>query len=276
MKHNILGYFRYVDDILIVYDTNTTDIQKVLDDFNDNTHPLSFTLEKENNNQIHFLDITIKKANQSFQYEIYRKPTNTDIIIPSDSNHPLEHKLSAIRFLHNRNQSYPTNTHSKQKEKQIIQQILHANHYHPHTNPKHTERTTDTQRDSTKKWAKFTYIGKETRYITKLFKRTDIRITYTTRDNLRHLLNGQPYKKQDAYSKSGVYKLTCSECNKQYIGQTGRSFRVRYKEHAREYNYATNKSNYAKHLLDTQHPLKPIDDCMTTLHTTKKDLCLTL
>jgi hypothetical protein len=147
---------------------------------------------------------------------------------------------------------------------------LHANHYHPHTNPKHTEHTTDTQQDPTKKWAKFTYTGKETRYITKLFKRTDIRITYTTRDNLRHLLNSQPYKKQDAYSKTGVYKLTRSECNKQYIGQTGRSFRGRYKEHAREYNYATNKSNYAKHLLDTQHPLKPIDDCMTTLDTTKK------
>ena len=47
MKHNILGYFRYVDDILIVYDTTKTDILKVLDDFNDNAHPLCFTLERE-------------------------------------------------------------------------------------------------------------------------------------------------------------------------------------------------------------------------------------
>jgi hypothetical protein len=270
MKHNILGYFRYVDDILIVYDTTTTDILKVLDDFNDNAHPLCFTLEREKNNQIDFLDITIKKENQSLQYEIYRKPTNTDIIIPSDSNHPSEHKLSAIRFLHNRNNSYPTSTRSKQKEQQIIQHILHTNNYNPHTTPKLTEHTTDIQQNTTKKWAKFTYIGKETRFITKLFKKTDIRITYTTKDNLRHLLNSQPNNKRDIYNKSGVYKLTCSICNKQYIGQTGRSFHIRYKEHAREYNYATNKSNYAKHLLDTQHPLKPIDECMSALHTTKK------
>ena len=32
--NNITGYFRYVDDILIVYDRTTTDILKVFDSFN--------------------------------------------------------------------------------------------------------------------------------------------------------------------------------------------------------------------------------------------------
>jgi len=31
-----------------------------------------------------------------------------------------------------------------------------------------------------KKWAKFTCIGKETRFITKLFKNTDIKVTFTS------------------------------------------------------------------------------------------------
>jgi peptide methionine sulfoxide reductase MsrA len=46
LKHNILGYFRYVDDILIVYDTKQTDITEVLNSFNKATHPLQFTIEK--------------------------------------------------------------------------------------------------------------------------------------------------------------------------------------------------------------------------------------
>jgi len=215
-KFNILGYFRYVDDILLVYDNTTTDIQDVLHEFNNAAHPMSFTLEEETNNQLNFLDITIKKGSHSLQYDIYRKPTNTDIIIPSDSNHPTEYKLSAIRFRRNRNETYPTSTQSKQKEQLIIQQILHTNHYNPKTIPKqkHTERNTDEQQKNTKRWTKFTYVGKETRFITKFFKKTDIGIAYTTRDNLRHLLNNRPSNKRDIYNKSGVYKLTCTDCNK--------------------------------------------------------------
>jgi len=38
------------------------------------------------------------------------------------------------------------------------------------------------------KWAKFTYIGKETRFITKLFKDTNIRIAFTTNNTIgKHL-----------------------------------------------------------------------------------------
>ena len=61
---------------------------------------------------------------------MYRKPTSTDILIPSESNHPTEHKISAIRYLQDRNNTYHTNTQSKQKER-VIQQILQNNHYDP-------------------------------------------------------------------------------------------------------------------------------------------------
>jgi len=60
-KHNILGYFRYVDDVLLVYDTTVTDILEVLNDFNKATQPMCFTIEREENNQLNFLDIKIKK-----------------------------------------------------------------------------------------------------------------------------------------------------------------------------------------------------------------------
>jgi len=35
-------------------------------------------------------------------FEIYRKPTTTDIIIPNDSCHPKEHKTAAVRYYYNR------------------------------------------------------------------------------------------------------------------------------------------------------------------------------
>jgi 2-phospho-L-lactate guanylyltransferase (CobY/MobA/RfbA family) len=38
-----------------------------------------------------------------------------------------------------------------------------------------------------KKWVTFTFFGSETRTITKLFKNTDIAISYHTRNNIKHV-----------------------------------------------------------------------------------------
>ena len=96
IQHNVLGYFRYVDDILIIYKEDHTDIHHVLNLFNNTTPTLSFTMETENNSNIDFLDITIYKTNE-LAFRIYRKPTATDHIISHDSNHPPpERKISAI------------------------------------------------------------------------------------------------------------------------------------------------------------------------------------
>jgi len=79
---------------------------------------------------------------------------------------------------------------------------------------------------STQKWATFTYIGKETTYITNLFKNNDLKIAMRTNNYIQKILmdNKQLMNKTDTYTQSGVYKLTCPDCNKAYVGQTGRNF----------------------------------------------------
>jgi hypothetical protein len=59
IKHNIEGYFRYVDDILIIYNENKTDINDLLNCFNKLNPKLVFTLERERDIKINFLDMTI-------------------------------------------------------------------------------------------------------------------------------------------------------------------------------------------------------------------------
>jgi len=72
-KHRTEGYFRYVDDILVVYNDNTN-IYNVLEDFNNLAPKLKFTLEKEQNNQISFLDITIKKNQKGLSLKFIENP----------------------------------------------------------------------------------------------------------------------------------------------------------------------------------------------------------
>jgi hypothetical protein len=97
LEHHILGCFRYVDDILVVYKNDTTNIHDVLDIFNSIIPTTKFIMEDEKENKINFRYIAISKEN-NISFNIYRKPTSTDTAIPNDSCHPQEHKLAAIRY----------------------------------------------------------------------------------------------------------------------------------------------------------------------------------
>jgi hypothetical protein len=65
---------------------------------------------------------------------------------------------------------------------------------------------------------------------------------------------------------SRLNKLTCHDCKKAHIGQTGRPFAVRF----RDYAHAHNKSKFAQHLLDHHHSTGPMNTIMDTLHITTK------
>jgi hypothetical protein len=142
---------------------------------------MQFKLEQEENNAIQFLGLTISRTDNNVLFSIYCKPTTTNVIIPSDSYHPSEHKLSAIRYLHNRNVTYMTTPEEKQNETKIIKHILEANKYNTSVDNKHNKHQNrkDNPNPTNKKWAKFTYIDKDIRVITKLFKHTNVWIAFS-------------------------------------------------------------------------------------------------
>jgi hypothetical protein len=87
------------------------------------------TIENEQNSQINFLDITITRLYNSFQFGIYRKNTSTDIMIHHNSCHPIEHKMSGINYLINRLATYPLTNQNRSRESQIINHLLDVNGY---------------------------------------------------------------------------------------------------------------------------------------------------
>jgi len=111
-KHNIINYCRYVDDILIIFDPNHSDIQENINDFN-SLHPkLRFTTETEDDCTLNYLDLSICRTSTGLRTAIFRKPTLTDTIIPFTSNHPMQHKYATVRYLYSRLDSY--NLHQRE------------------------------------------------------------------------------------------------------------------------------------------------------------------
>jgi hypothetical protein len=114
----------------------------------------------------------------------------------------------------------------------------------------------NTTPDATWKWATFTYVSKETRVITKLFKNTNLHIAYTTKNTLQkhlQLRNIDP----DKYNHSSIYELQCNSCHLKYsyIGQTGRNFKTWYKEHIHAIHTNKTTSKYAQHIFFFVNPL---------------------
>ena len=107
MKHlidskHLIYYARYVNDILIIYDstlTSPTNIQHYMDTIHGN---IKLNTTHETNDNVKFLDISITRKPTSLELDIYRKPTATDTTINFLSNRPLEHMLAAYRFFINR------------------------------------------------------------------------------------------------------------------------------------------------------------------------------
>jgi hypothetical protein len=162
---------------------------------------------------------------------------------------------------------------NKQAKMNVIKQIAQENNYNESilnrkrnsSNRQELNETRNTlglNSQNNNKWVKFTYTGKETRYITKLFKGTDVKIAFRTNNSIKNVLKPKPTNEHSKYNLPGVYKLKCKDCPLQYIGQTGRSFNTRYKEHIRAIRYNKETSGYAKHILNSGHSYGSIEDTL--------------
>ena len=73
-------YRRFVDDTFALF--NDRDQAKLFLDYINSVHPnIKFTCESEHNHSLNFLDLTIRKLNNSFSTSIYnRKPTVLSLV----------------------------------------------------------------------------------------------------------------------------------------------------------------------------------------------------
>jgi hypothetical protein len=72
------------------------------------------------------------------------------------------------------------------------------------------------------------------------------------------------------FEQCGIYKLECNSCPKMYIGQTGRNFKTRYKEHIQDIRNNRTKTGYSHHIPDTGHEYGNIENTLSILNVQKK------
>jgi len=122
-------YTRYVDDILIIYDTTRISSHTINTYINNLHRNIKLNPTYELHRSIDFLDLTITRKHQQLEVDIYRKRTCTDTTINFLSNHPIEQKMSSFRFHITRMHSLPLDPDKKQKGWRTIQSISKNNNF---------------------------------------------------------------------------------------------------------------------------------------------------
>ncbi|KAJ8958500.1 hypothetical protein NQ318_002294 [Aromia moschata] len=225
---------------------------------------IKFTYEVEHNEQLPFLDVlVIRNSENKLEFDVYRKETATLRYIPNDSHHPFQHKMASFNFLIHRLLNFPLSKERFEHEKQLIKNIAKSNGYSVHLIDKLIRKhkfkrtlynSTTFRRDTdNSKFASLPYEPKFTRGLDKIFKNININLVYNSKNKLQTLL-GNPKDKINHNEKSGIYEISCKDCDQKYIGQTKRSILTRFKEHMAHLKYGrTEKSCVAQHAFDNNH-----------------------
>ena len=123
------------------------------------------------------------------------------------------------------------------------------------------QRTTfKKEKEDKRQWLSVTFTNeKSSRKLKNILEsKTDNRITFSTKNKLKFKLNN-PKDKISPEEKSGIYNIQCKDCSKQYIGQTRRTVKTRYKEHIGHLRKGNiEKSAVAKHCIEENHAVKEV------------------
>lgn len=275
LNFNPTFLYKYVDDIILaIPETHIQILHTELEKFHKD---LKFTIEKENNNTINFLDMTLIRQNNKIITKWYSKPSASNRMLNYHSAHPKKMKVNVINSFIRRifNLSHPQ---FKFENIDTIYKILKMNNYpihliknliHQHFNPvshqnQNIQNNTDTNPQYTYK--SLSFIPELTNKIIKIIKRNNSNVK---------IANKIPFKAQSLYSKlkdpidlekseNVIYCIPCGgikredeeiSCNLKYYGHTQllsrRIKQHKYNEKNRDRN--PKESGLVYHSHDTRH-----------------------
>ena len=244
----VLFYRRYVDDTFCLFN-NEEDALMFFDYINARHPSIRFTMEREIDKKLPFLDILLDNSHPSIVTSVYRKKTLTGLLTNYFSFAPLNYKLGLVRTLVDRvykiNNSW-VGFHLDVKKlivilrkncfpSWVIDKIIHS-YVSKKMNPSNGQ--IDSPNSGKTHFYKLPYVGRFSKIaqtkLRKLLKRyckadLDVKLVFST-FKLRNMFSVKDSVPQSLRSRV-VYKFSCAGCNASYIGETTRHICARVREH---------------------------------------------
>lgn len=271
-------YKRYVDDTFLLF-RDRTHAEKFHNFINSRHEQIKFTYELECRNQIPFLDVLVKRTENGFETDLYRKPTNTGLGMKFFSEVPYKYKLNLIHTFLNRARLICSSQSSFSSEIENIKKFFFQNGFPLSIIDWQIKLKLDSFKKPIEKidicvpkkpiYATFPYISKTSNKLIsnelvnickKFYPQLDLKVVFRNSFSV-----GSFFANKDRLPKllqsNLVYSYICGQCNATYYGETSRHLKTRIAEHKGLSNRTgkpiTNPShsNIRDHSISTGHDL---------------------
>ena len=188
---------------------------------------------------------------------VYCKKTHTDQYLHFSSHHPLAHKRAVVNTLFSRASRLSSSLVEKSAEEEHLHGALESNGYPSYLlRRQNVSRRVMGENQRTEPAATVTlpYIQGVSDSVKRVLNSVNIRVAFRPPSSLRELLSHPKDPIPLEHKCNVVYKIPCDSCDKCYVGQTGRTFSQRLREHQRAVRtFDVNASVLAEHVLNEDH-----------------------
>ncbi|XP_055590954.1 uncharacterized protein LOC129743037 [Uranotaenia lowii] len=246
---NLITYKRYVDKI-----------DEIQNEFNQPFDSINFTVERETNYSIRFLDMTLTRNGNQINKNWFTKQLNGRYLDFSSSS-PYAHKKNTAIALIDRALKL-TDTIEREKSILTVKGILRCNNYPNDFIDKILSARVDAIYNSLKyedrdvqmgRYASLTYIPHLSEKVTKILRKYDIiassKPVNKIKDSIFTKLKDEiPKMKQTQV----VYAIPC-ECGRVYCGQTSQTIEKRIKNHKYSFKPNASTTGLTQHAVENHH-----------------------
>jgi hypothetical protein len=253
-------WLRYVVDVFCI--CKEGDVEGILAHINSLNLNVQFTVEKENDGELAFLDLLIHRREQGFSTTIYRKPTHSAVYLNASSHNPESQKKGTYDALMNRAVIGCSSPSAFRQEKKQIREDLKGNGYSDRTLDG-WERRWNLKREKGRVEGKvykgravIPYVVGLDSKLKRILKAEGVQVFNMSAPSLgilttNTIMKGPTTSKEDLTDI--VYSFDCKSCPIRYYGETMRTLKTRKSEHQQGLKGTRNMSNLGLHAVENGH-----------------------
>ena len=235
-------WMRYVDDVIVIIPEDT-DLDEKLARLNEVDSKIQFTIEREADMSLPFLDLLIMRTEDGLKFKVYRKKTNKEDYIHFYSAHSNRVKSGVVIGFYLRAYRICSEEYLN-AELSHIQEIFKELKYPKAMIVKcriKAKRIRNNRQEKDKKYKKVIVVphSRHVGIIANFLKQADVIVVSKAGKNIGDIVKDS-HKHQ--HEHSFVYKIPCTGCSKPYYGETGRSLNTRLMEHKKDIQYQRPKT----------------------------------
>ena len=267
IKLGVKYWFRYVDDtFIIINEKNQAEI--ILEFLNKQHKTIKFTMEKESEKILNFLDVKIKRNDDfTFSTSTYHKPTFTGVMLNWNSLTSIKYKKGLISCLLDRSNKICSSVQQKIIEMEEIRNLLAKNNFPAHIIQKEFDKFEKYKQlnvdkiinpEEKIKYLSLPYINDKSETIARKiqetvknhFQNVNLRVAFKSPATLSSHFPFKDKIADPSKLSNVIYHLKCKNCENDYIGLSTRIWSHRRREHETD-----KKSHVYQHHIQPGHEI---------------------